>query len=265
MIFFHNWLKFRPRIAMSITIINFGWIILMSIVLFISMFIVSYSTKIMCSSVISSFIIVLLSISSLKSLQVIFCTRDPTHGIFLCLLWFFELSITIDTPIMGILLPVRWCPFTEWRPLGAKWSSCNPPPACLLTHLPLDKTAPFLQTIFSGVFSWMESFVVWLIFLWSLFLRVQLTITQHWFRPLSEPMMVRSLTHICITWPQWVKVYDPRCTTRASVGPSITMLGCNPAQNISRCVTLWILRVILNNCQYHILWFANILKTLAGC
>ena len=26
-------------------------------------------------------------------------------------------------------------------------------------------------------------------------------------KPLSEPMMVRSVTHICITWPQWVKVY----------------------------------------------------------
>ena len=24
-------------------------------------------------------------------------------------------------------------------------------------------------------------------------------------KPLSEPMMVRLLTHICITWPQWVK------------------------------------------------------------
>ena len=24
-------------------------------------------------------------------------------------------------------------------------------------------------------------------------------------KPLSEPMMVSSLTHICVTWPQWVK------------------------------------------------------------
>ena len=24
-------------------------------------------------------------------------------------------------------------------------------------------------------------------------------------KPLSEPMLVRSLTHICVTWPQWVK------------------------------------------------------------
>ena len=25
-------------------------------------------------------------------------------------------------------------------------------------------------------------------------------------KPLSEPMMVRLLMHICITWPQWVKI-----------------------------------------------------------
>ena len=50
------------------------------------------------------------------------------------------------------------------------------------TRLPLDKMAASSQTIFSGAFSWMNSFLFWLIFHWSLFLRVQLTITQHWFR-----------------------------------------------------------------------------------
>ena len=28
-------------------------------------------------------------------------------------------------------------------------------------------------------------------------------------KPLSEPMLVRSLTHICVTRPQWVKYYRP--------------------------------------------------------
>ena len=48
----------------------------------------------------------------------------------------------------------------------------------------------------------------------SLFLRVQLTISQHWFRlwlgadqPLSGPMMVRLPTHIFVTRPQWVNVF----------------------------------------------------------
>ena len=51
-----------------------------------------------------------------------------------------------------------------------------------ITHLPLDKMAAFLQTIFSDTFSWMKSSIFWLKFHWSLFLRVQLTISQHWFR-----------------------------------------------------------------------------------
>ena len=45
------------------------------------------------------------------------------------------------------------------------------------THLPLDKMAVISQTIFSDAFSSMSSFVFWLKFHWSLFLRVQLTIT----------------------------------------------------------------------------------------
>ena len=51
-----------------------------------------------------------------------------------------------------------------------------------LTHLPVDKVAAISQTIFSDAFSWMKSFVFWLNFHWNLFLRVQFTITRHWFR-----------------------------------------------------------------------------------
>ena len=50
------------------------------------------------------------------------------------------------------------------------------------THLPLDTMAAILQMTFSNAFSWMKSFVFWVKFHWSLFLMVQLTITQHWFR-----------------------------------------------------------------------------------
>ena len=50
-----------------------------------------------------------------------------------------------------------------------------------LTHLPLDKTASISQKILSDAFSWMkiEKFQIWLKFRWGLFLRVQMTITQH--------------------------------------------------------------------------------------
>ena len=54
---------------------------------------------------------------------------------------------------------------------------------CLfINSSPQDKMAAILQTIFWDAFSWMKSFVFWLKFHWSLFLRVQLTIIQHWFR-----------------------------------------------------------------------------------
>ena len=43
----------------------------------------------------------------------------------------------------------------------------------LLIHLPLDKMAAVVQTIFSDAFLWMKTFVFWLKFHWSLFLRVQ--------------------------------------------------------------------------------------------
>ena len=54
--------------------------------------------------------------------------------------------------------------------------------SAVLTHLPLDKMAAILQTIFSDAFSWMKNFVFQIKFHWSLFLRVHFTVTQHWFR-----------------------------------------------------------------------------------
>ena len=51
-----------------------------------------------------------------------------------------------------------------------------------LTHLPRDKMAAISQTIFSDAFSWMKNCLFWLKFHWSLFLRIYLTTTQHWFR-----------------------------------------------------------------------------------
>ena len=50
------------------------------------------------------------------------------------------------------------------------------------TQLPLDRMSAITWAIFWDEFSWMKSFVFWLRFHLSLFLRIQLTITQHWFR-----------------------------------------------------------------------------------
>ena len=61
--------------------------------------------------------------------------------------------------------------------------------ACIYTitvlsssHWGRDQMADIFQTTFSNAFSWMKIFEFWIIFHWSLFLRVQLTIFQHWFR-----------------------------------------------------------------------------------
>ena len=51
-----------------------------------------------------------------------------------------------------------------------------------LTHWGRDKIAAISQTTFSNAFSWMKMFEFRLKFHWSLFLRVQLIISQHWFR-----------------------------------------------------------------------------------
>ena len=52
----------------------------------------------------------------------------------------------------------------------------------LLTHWGQDKMAAVSQTTLSNAFSWMKMLEFRLKFHWSLFLRVQLTISNHWFR-----------------------------------------------------------------------------------
>ena len=51
-----------------------------------------------------------------------------------------------------------------------------------LTHGGRDKMDAISQTIFSSAFYWMKMYKLRLKIYWSLFLRVQLTIFQHWFR-----------------------------------------------------------------------------------
>ena len=51
-----------------------------------------------------------------------------------------------------------------------------------LTHWGRDKMAAIFLTTFSNEFSWRKMFEFRLRFHWNLFLRVQLTIFQHWFR-----------------------------------------------------------------------------------
>ena len=94
--------------------------------------------------------------------------------------------------------------------------------------------AAISQTTLSNTFSWMKVWLFRLKFHWSLFLRVQLIISQHWFRlmawrrpgdkPLSEPLTVRLPTHICTTRPQWVKYVTTVLCHLSTVPEQILML-----------------------------------------
>ena len=70
------------------------------------------------------------------------------------------------------------------------------------------------------IYIYMKMHGFWIKFDWSLFLGVQLALVQimAWCRsgdkPLSEPMLVTLLTHICVTRPQWV--YDNGATNNVS-------------------------------------------------
>ena len=91
-------------------------------------------------------------------------------------------------------------------------SGCN-----VLTHWGRDKMAAISQTTFSSAFSWMGMFKFRLRFvpkgpIDNIPALVQI-IAWHWpcDKPLSEPMMVSLLTHICVTRPWRVNVKSWCC------------------------------------------------------
>ena len=83
----------------------------------------------------------------------------------------------------------------------------------LLTHWGRDEMVAILPTTFSNALYWMKMNEFRLRFHWSLFPRIQLTIFQNCFhimslrrlgdKPLSEPMVVRLPTHICVIRLPW--------------------------------------------------------------
>ena len=80
-------------------------------------------------------------------------------------------------------------------------------PKVVLTHLGRDKMTVILQTIFSYAFSWIK---ISLKFVPKGAIKYIPALVQimAWLRssdePLSEPVMVSWLTHICVIRPQWV-------------------------------------------------------------
>ena len=110
--------------------------------------------------------------------------------------------------------------FVDWQTMlgtvdsQASFPIDQPFTTCRLTHWGREEIDAISQTTFSNAFYWMKMYWFRLRFHWNLFPRVQLTISQHlvqimaWRRPgdkpLSESMMIISLTHICVTRHQWV-------------------------------------------------------------
>ena len=117
-------------------------------------------------------------------------------------------TLEIYLPNQQFYLPWAIWQWTKWSPvpvdvcfircpptLWSVWPHCLQAPSCppcLSTwqHVPassVNSSPPgqngrhFADYILDA-FSWMKSFEFWLKFHLSLFLRVQLTITQHWFR-----------------------------------------------------------------------------------
>ena len=88
---------------------------------------------------------------------------------------------------MGFHILVRWHLYIESGPRlpsGNKQIGIGPAChlVCILTHWGRDKMATVSQTTLSNAFSCMKILEFRLIFHRKLFLRVQLTIFQHWFR-----------------------------------------------------------------------------------
>ena len=70
------------------------------------------------------------------------------------------------------------------------------------THWGRDKMAAISQTMFSNAFSWMKMYEYCLRFLWNVFLRIDLTIFQQWFR---QWLGAEQVTSHCLN--QWCLDY----------------------------------------------------------
>ena len=102
------------------------------------------------------------------------------------------------------------------------------------------------QTTYSNAFAWMKSVVFWLKFHWSLFLRVQLIITKHWF---SRRQAIIWSNADLIHW----------CIYVALGGDELTELLCIAWMSCSGHSAL---SILFYCCQDH--YFMNIYFTCTG-
>ena len=84
--------------------------------------------------------------------------------------------------LLDPLIPAICCPLNTWTWLELNDRGATPNGTRPLTHWGRDKMVAVSQTTLSNAFSWMKMLELRLKFHWSLFLWVQFTIIQHWFR-----------------------------------------------------------------------------------
>ena len=141
-----------------------------------------------------------------------------------------------------------------------------------LTHWCRDKMDAIYQTTFSIAFSWMKIYKFRLRFHWNLFLGVQLTIFQHWFRwwlgtdratshYLKQWWLVYWRIYaslICVTRPQWVKTLifvSPLCFTTDGRNAGDIFMGGHRAFVMIRTVSNYVLIIseIWTLCTMHVI------------
>ena len=100
-------------------------------------------------------------------------------------LWHLSLRWVWDGSYMATNPLLIWLTFSKMLTIRTLWLVSEGEVwgvFCELTHWGRDKMAVVLQTTLSFTSSWMKMLEFRWRFHWSLFLRVQLTIFQHWFR-----------------------------------------------------------------------------------
>ena len=128
--------------------------------------------------------------------------------------------------------------------------------------------AAIFQTTFSNAFSWTNIYQIWLKVHWSFVPKgpmnniPALVQIMAWRRPgdkpLSEPMMVSLLTHICVTRPQWVKNTKIYAMLWVHINHRQTPIYHTDVWAFV-CYTITKVIKILNN-RYQMTWPRNIAK-----
>ena len=127
-------------------------------------------------------------------------------------------GLEILLPPSNILLPKAMAPMASlayiWFIITYAWYIAYiwfiiTVPADALAHWGRDKMAAIFQTTLSNTFSSMKMYKFWLKFHWSLFLRVQLITSQHWFR---QWLGASQATSHCLnqSWLVYWRIYAQR-------------------------------------------------------